>query len=167
MTLKPIKNCYWVVSGKLLAGEYPRNKDEVSSPDKINSLLSAGITAFIDLTHENDRLLPYHGLMGNISHHRFPIRDGSIPENKALTDTILDTIDSCISQRQLVYVHCWGGSGRTGLIVGCWLVRHGLAGTAALDRLKELWQQCPKSQNKGSPDNKEQEQYILNWRHGR
>jgi protein tyrosine/serine phosphatase len=26
-----------------------------------------------------------------------------------------------------VYVHCWGGSGRTGTVVGCWLRRHGLA----------------------------------------
>ena len=26
-----------------------------------------------------------------------------------------------------VYVHCWGGLGRTGVVIGCWLVRHGHA----------------------------------------
>lgn len=29
---------------------------------------------------------------------------------------------------QTVYVHCYGGIGRTGTVVGCWLVRHGLSG---------------------------------------
>ena len=31
-----------------------------------------------------------------------------------------------------VYVHCWGGIGRTGTVVGCWLVRHGMTGDEAL-----------------------------------
>ncbi|MFZ5949388.1 MAG: fused DSP-PTPase phosphatase/NAD kinase-like protein [Candidatus Rifleibacteriota bacterium] len=26
-----------------------------------------------------------------------------------------------------VYVHCWGGLGRTGVVVGCWSRRHGEA----------------------------------------
>ncbi len=47
---RPIENCYWVAPGKLLAGEYPRNLDDESSPDKIARLIDAGISAFIDLT---------------------------------------------------------------------------------------------------------------------
>ena len=43
-------SCYWVVPGKLLAGEYPRNFDEESSVGKIDVLIKLGVRAFIDLT---------------------------------------------------------------------------------------------------------------------
>ena len=52
---RPIENCYWVLPGKLLAGEYPRNKDESSSELKLAIRMSAessrtthGATACID-----------------------------------------------------------------------------------------------------------------------
>jgi len=54
MNRLPIENCYWVVPGKLLAGEYPRDREEESSRVKINALLSAGIKSFIDLTEEDE-----------------------------------------------------------------------------------------------------------------
>ena len=54
MITRPIENCYWVILGKLLAGEYPRNVDEESSRPKLAALTGAGISAFIDLTKEGD-----------------------------------------------------------------------------------------------------------------
>lgn len=165
MTQQPIKNCYWVAQGKLLAGEYPRDKDEKSSIIKINALLKAGVSAFIDLTEKDEGLLPYSELLKDkVSHQRFPVRDVSIPISTKVTAAILDAIDFHIDQDRIVYVHCWGGVGRTGVIVGCWLARHGYKGQAALDRLHELWQQCPKSTSRKSPETSDQEQYILNWK---
>ena len=38
--------------GQLLAGEYPRNKDEASSRAKLAALTEAGVNTFIDLTQE-------------------------------------------------------------------------------------------------------------------
>ncbi len=35
MSSRPIKHCYWVVPGKLLAGEYPGNIDDGSSRAKL------------------------------------------------------------------------------------------------------------------------------------
>ena len=58
MTPRPIDNCYWVVPGKLLAGEYPRNVDDASSQQKIARLTDAGVSVFIDLT-EAGELSPY------------------------------------------------------------------------------------------------------------
>ena len=161
---QPIKNCYWVGPGKFLAGEYPRNIDEASSRAKIDALISAGVMAFIDLTEEYEKLLPYANLLTGDIHKRFPIQDVSIPASKSTTTSILDTIDAYIEGNRVVYLHCWGGVGRTGLIVGCWLVRHGLSGESALLRLSELWKQCPKSSLRKSPDTKEQQLYILNWK---
>ena len=60
---QPIENCYWVVPGKFLAGEYPRNKDEASSKAKIDALISSGVTNFIDLTEEDENLLPHKALL--------------------------------------------------------------------------------------------------------
>ena len=164
MTPQPIEQCYWVVPDKFLAGEYPRDRDRKSSTLKISSLLIAGVSAFIDLTEENEGLLPYSDLIGTASHERFPIPDVSIPESAHLTLAVLDAIDHNISQEHVVYLHCWGGVGRTGTMVGCWLARHGYSGKAALERLQTLWRKCPKSKYRRSPETKEQEQYILGWK---
>jgi len=119
MITRPINNCYWVIPGKLLAGEYPGDVEQETSKEKIKSLLDTGVAAFIDLTEENE-LLPYSEFRESASHERYPIQDQSIPSSLDFTKDILDAIDFHISQRRLVYIHCWGGVGRTGIIVGCW-----------------------------------------------
>ena len=166
----PIANSYWVVPGKLLAGEYPINLDEASSRAKMGCLTTAGVRAFIDLTEEDEPargtpLRPYADLLPGASHQRFPIKDVGVPDSPAQTAAILNAIDDHIAAGRTVYVHCWGGVGRTGTIIGCWLARHGYPGAAALERLRELWLACPKSQQgRRSPDTPEQEDYIRNWR---
>lgn len=40
---RPIENCYWVLPGRFLAGEYPINRDEESSPGKISAIVKAGV----------------------------------------------------------------------------------------------------------------------------
>lgn len=159
----PIENCYWVVQGQLLAGEYPRDIDGHSSVEKINALLRAGVTVFIDLTEEEDGLLPYTSFIDGASYQRFPIPDFSIQDSDDVTTLVLDAIDYHIGQGRVVYLHCWGGVGRTGTMVGCWLARHGESGEVAYERLQELWQECSMSACSQSPDTEEQRQYILDW----
>jgi protein-tyrosine phosphatase len=65
---------------------------------------------------------------------------------------------------EMVYVHCWGGVGRTGVVIGCWLARNGSMGESALLRLRQLWQHCPKSRTRQSPETAEQEGYIIGWK---
>ena len=166
----PIPNSYWVVPGQLLAGEYPINLDEASSRAKMGCLTTAGVKAFIDLTEQGEQargtpLRPYADLLLGASHQRFPIKDAGVPDSAAQTAAILNAIDDHIAAGRTVYIHCWGGVGRTGTIMGCWLARHGQPGAAALERLRELWLACPKAQQgRRSPDTPEQEDYILNWR---
>ena len=52
---------------------------------------------------------------------------------------ILDAIDAALRDGKTVYVHCWGGVGRTGTVIGCWLVRHGKTGDEALSQIAEWW----------------------------
>ena len=139
MTPSPIENCYWVVPGKLLAGEYPRNYDDESSPGKVAALTGAGVSAFIDLTAEG-HMLPYDQWVGDATHQRFPIVDGSVPASPELTREILDAIDGHMAANRTVYVHCMGGIGRTGTIIGCWLGRHCTPGQNPLEKLDALSQ---------------------------
>jgi len=161
---QPIPHCYWVSPGQLLAGEYPRDLDEQASLIKLNSLMQAGVSVFVDLTEEKDGLLPYENMIDGARYLRFPIPDVSVPESSGLMKKILDAIDQHINKNKVVYVHCWGGIGRTGTVVGCWLARHGHEGQAAYDRLQELWRHNPKSAYRRSPETWEQKQYILDWR---
>ncbi len=163
MTKRPIEHCYWVVPGKLLAGEYPRTPDDESSLAKLKKIADAGIVSFIDLTEEGE-LLPYEQWLEGAESQRFPIRDLSTPGTPELTTAILDTIDDNLENDRPTYIHCWGGVGRTGTIVGCWLSRKGYSGQAALDELGRLWAQNPKSGYRRSPETPEQTRYILNWK---
>jgi ADP-ribosylglycohydrolase/protein-tyrosine phosphatase len=164
----PIDESFWILPGRLLAGEYPRTTDSDGSILKLEALFAAGVRAFIDLTTDADRLIPYAALLnevldGKAQRYAFPIPDVSIPTSDDLTQAALDLMDTKLAAGETVYVHCWGGIGRTGTIVGCWLARHGHHGDAALSRLAELWTSCPKSQRRDSPETEAQRHYIREW----
>lgn len=163
---RPIDNCYWVVPDRFLAGEYPATILHDGDPwEKATALAAAGVSVFVDLT-EVGELQPYAHKIGAAKHLRFPIRDHSVPKSDQQIRNALDAIDNHLDRSEIVYVHCWGGIGRTGLIVGCWLARHGFAGDQALTRLDELWQSCPKSRYMESPETNAQKAAVRNWRIG-
>ena len=171
MTLpKPIAESYWVVPGRILAGEYPGSVTARRGLEKLQRFLDARVTCFVDLTHPHDPLDPYEPLLERLGANGvkriwLPIVDMDVPHSSAHTADILDTIDRESANGGTVYVHCWGGIGRTGTIVGCWLVRHGLSGDEALARLAEMWATNPKSAYwPTSPQTEEQFRYVREWR---
>jgi hypothetical protein len=166
----PIPDSYWVWAGRLLAGEYPGSKSDAAAREKLRRFLDAGVTFFLDLTVEGESgLRPYAALLREEAaatgrsaiHRRMPIRDGGTPAPAEMTG-ILDTIDAALGDGHTVYVHCWGGIGRTGTVVGCYLVRHGLGGRQALAEIARLRQGTPDG-DRQSPENDRQEQMVLDW----
>lgn len=164
---RPTPDCYWVAPG-FLAGSYPRTREHESSCAKLKRILEAGVTRFVDLTTPNDPLEPYGELLealadGAAVRDPYPVIDMSVPESPDLTRSILDAIDREIEAGGTVYLHCWGGVGRTGTVVGCWLVRHGMSGEAALARVARLWATRPGSDWSSSPQTEEQFGYVRHW----
>ena len=51
---------------------------------------------------------------------------------------ILARIRAEIAAGRVVYVHCWGGKGRTSTVVGCLLIDDGLDYDATIARIAEL-----------------------------
>lgn len=147
-----------------MAGEYPRNLDDASSQTKLANILNSGITSFLDLTGEADRLAPYHQwLEARAQHHRFWIPDMDIPPVPQMR-AILDHLQSELDAGHNVYVHCWGGIGRTGTVMGCHWVEQGLTGEQALDRIAGHWRQmAKKSRFPRSPQTDSQVDFVRTW----
>lgn len=167
----PIPESYWVIPDRLLAGEFPGRFDVTFTRQRLNAFLRLGLNAFVDLTRPSE-LPPYEDLLYEQAricgmeavYDRFPIRDRGLPSRKTMK-AILDHIDASLGIGSKVYLHCWGGVGRTGTVVGCHLVRHGMTGEQALAQLEEWWRSSPKRpMHPRSPETDQQVKFILNWK---
>jgi protein tyrosine/serine phosphatase len=176
----PFPRSYWVVPGKFLAGYYPGSRDSDKALEKLKKLLEHGVRHIINLMErdednfQREKFVPYEDRLQGVAKEmdipievvHIPIRDMKTPHVEVMV-SILDEIDRAIKYNPAVYLHCWGGRGRTGTAVGCYLARHGMAvGEAALDLLGELRQNDPIS-HLSSPETKIQAEFVRNWPQGR
>ena len=169
-SLRPILESYWVEPGRLLAAEHPAKFNEELTRKRVDALLEAGFDTFLDLTQSGETF-PYTDILleratlydATVSHCRFAIGDFGLPTSRQMND-ILDTIEESLRAGHKIYLHCWGGIGRTGTTVGCYLVRQGKTPEAALDQLSAWWRGVPKSQyHPHSPETREQVNFIRSW----
>jgi protein-tyrosine phosphatase len=147
-----------IVPGRLIAGRHPCAWGPENAPAEVHDLETAGVSLFVDLTQERE-LEPYAHLLTGSRYVRMPIRDFSVPSPGQLVEA-LDAIDAELADGGLVYVHCWAGCGRTGVVVGSWLVRHGRDPRDALATIAE-------ARGLGCPQTLEQRLLVLGWETGR
>jgi len=172
----PFDRSYWVENNRLLAGFYPGGTSAAETKAKLGQLLDAGMRSFINLTEEREMgtdggpLRSYQAKLHTlaeeknieVAYTRIPIRDLDVPTYKTM-DLILGVIDFSISNGQPVYVHCLGGIGRTGTVVGCHLKRkHGLSGEEVLRRIEELRAKDGHAY-KASPERPCQVEMLMNY----
>lgn len=169
-TAPPIPGSYLVPGTHIVAGHYPGDRDSDSSRVKLRALLDFGIDYFIDVTSPDDGMMPYEDMLREeaaekgIEYHAFPIPDMGVTDATTMT-RIIDAIDAALEAGHTIYVHCWGGVGRTGTVVGCYLVRHGSTGDEALGQVRKLFRTTSQSlwHPEGSPQTNEQRAFVRSW----
>lgn len=170
--LKPITESYWVEPGRLLAGEHPGHWDESLVRRRLVGLLDSGIRLFIDLCTAGDAVHPYRSALEKICRDRgmnaeylpLPLRADGVPAYAADIVHILRAIQSGLASGERVYVHCSDGVGRTGMIVGCWLVEQGFDPDDALDQLARRFATMGKARDyRSTPSSAPQAEWVENW----
>eukprot|EP00798_Chlamydomonas_sp_ICE-L_P002067 gene2067-18251_t len=151
----------WVIRGRVMAGAYPASLDDAETDQILTTLLELGVNTFVCLQAEvnihcpesswrNQRgLRPYikdaQKLLGKahetanpkiqqqkIDFLHLPIIDGNVMTDNAMHKLAEDCIQRVL-QGENLYIHCWGGHGRTGTLVSVMLGRmYGLPYTAAM-----------------------------------
>ena len=130
---------------------------------------------FIDLTEEREELSAYEPILREeaaacgveVAYHRLPIPDHQVPSPRRMAE-ILARVGFAEEDGLGVYLHCWGGVGRTGTVVGCYLVRKGLSGEDALAQVRELFGTMSQGKRRrhwytGSPQTKPQREFVRRW----
>ncbi len=86
----------------------------------------------------------------------------SIPTPELMKE-IQELIAASLAQNHMVYVHCMGGIGRTGTVVGCYLVEQGMTGQEALRTISDLRKSVSDSGIR-SPETRDQRTFVENWK---
>lgn len=99
-----------------------------------------------ELAHIGIPHLPDVATLRGFDVRRFPIRDLDVPRQPTALRRLLATIHDDLGSGRSVVVHCVGGLGRSGVVVGCWLVSSGLDPLTALGALRSTrGPRCPET----------------------
>jgi len=159
----PLPRSYWVLPGKFLAGGYP----DADAGD-LDALIGAGIDAFIDLTVEGERSIAYSyedrlqraasRRGGGVVYKRISLQDMSADVERL--SLVLGEIERLLHSGHSVYLHCLGGLGRTGTVVGSFLVRKGLVSASAVVELISALRVSTDTPASSSPQTEDQRRLI-------
>lgn len=151
----------------LYAGQYPGSKHTVLHSIKLGQLIEREIDCVISLmeAEETSFFTPYTKALKQANPRiellQFPIQDMKVPTQKQC-ETIVEAIEEMLTCNKKVYIHCWGGHGRTGTIIGAWLVAQGYHPKDALDTIKSQRKQT-RFEDQPSPQTSEQVEFVYNF----
>jgi protein-tyrosine phosphatase len=170
MNMIPFERSYWVLPNRFIVGEIPASMNEKQTVAKLNGLIRINVNVVINLmeedekNYENKSFYDYGPYLNkhNIETHRFPIKDLSIPTIDMMRK-ILSIVQDSIRQKKIVYLHCWGGVGRTGTVVGCFLLNNSLASKENVLETINYLKRTTSIDKRQSPETEEQRKFIKEW----
>ncbi len=168
--------CYPVIPGMLYAGEIPSSVMDEMLHLKLNELARLGVTKIINLTEEGEKnfkgipLRDYDQYLRDLKNQngksmemiRLSIPDLDIPSVEHMRD-IQSTIRNFVNNGETVYVHCWGGIGRTGTVIGCFLIENGILTTKNVLPYIEFLKRNTEIHDRKSPETDDQCNFIYSW----
>ena len=144
----------WLVPGRVMLGRYPGSGRGQRVDAVVDALRTAGVTTFVCLQSE----LPvqdagetnppgfesYHAAAVNFDGPAPSFVHFGIPDREPAGDLAgLRTLVADLAARvrdggECLFIHCWGGKGRTGLVAACLLglLYESLGAEEALDRVQ-------------------------------
>ncbi|MFZ2782430.1 MAG: hypothetical protein WAZ99_10705 [Rectinemataceae bacterium] len=172
---RPFPRSYPVMPG-LYAGEWPGDGDRGRAAEKLSGLLRCGVDRIIRLTEDRETGLrpgqkpPYDKALAALAATQGrrvriesqPIPDYGVPDAPTMR-AIVKIVRAALDTGETVFIHCWGGRGRTGTVVACLLREfRGLSGDEALAELVRLRADTPDAAAP-SPETEEQREFVRNW----
>eukprot|EP01102_Stenamoeba_stenopodia_P018593 TRINITY_DN6842_c0_g1_i1.p1 TRINITY_DN6842_c0_g1~~TRINITY_DN6842_c0_g1_i1.p1 ORF type:complete len:333 (-),score=46.96 TRINITY_DN6842_c0_g1_i1:179-1177(-) len=144
----PTDTSNWVIKHRVMAGAYPGSRDH-THPKYVKSLIKqCNITTFVCLQqpHELRRFKSYDAIAKAINEHtqcvNFPIVDGNIASDSEVLSFVVDDLSCRLERGEVLYIHCYGGHGRTGTVVALLLsYLYNLTANEAL-KLTQLYHTC-------------------------
>jgi len=178
---------FWIEKPWLMVGSYPAGNEKTTRDQKLSKIIESGIRCFINFTqkeelqwrkeHGEPELTPYEPYARDIAKaldqdliiYNFPIPDYEPPSEKQMNQ-ILEKLRYNENHLIPTYLHCWGGKGRTGTVLGVWLKEErGYSGQEVID----LYNRKKNDTATGPwddpyytgpfPDSNIQYEFILNW----
>ena len=182
----PTPYCNWVIKGKVMAGGYPASVDDEENDELLLLLMrDYAFDTFVCLQsevspHATERSWrsgraprPYmHDIRRLMAAHKrdlphpkvdfvhLPIVDGSVTSD-AVLDRFVDDLIRRVRAGKRLYIHCWGGHGRTGTVVAIMLGRmYDVTTSQALARTQLLHDLRDEPQDVGSPSTEVQRAQV-------
>jgi len=180
----PTDESNWVIPEILLVGAYPSSLDDEENFQILSSLLNLKVTTFVCLQQEyvhegvteimwrrGDYLRPYFkdaveiakqlGMdSAKLSLVHFPIEDCGVADDDRL-GALARHLERLLRGGEVMYLHCWGGHGRTGMVV-CLLLHllYNLDAEQAMKRCQFLHDLRKIPVPVGSPQTEQQRQQV-------
>ena len=161
-------NACFFIKNRALFGSYP-------TQDSVKELEEMGVRYFVDLTFPDEKMITEY--VTNYNYIRYSITDRKIPDNWKTFARFLLKIARIIrhlkytddpEKHELLYLHCKGGHGRSGIVVACLLC---YMGNYTPEKALELTNHCHSKRKTmrevwrtmGSPQSRMQKNFVCNF----
>ncbi len=130
----------WIIAEKLAGSPFPLSREVLTLPElKIKLVINLTSRGISNRVKEQ---LKQRG----VKWERLAIPDFGVPE-PIIIKKFLQSVCEAIQREQAVLTHCIAGCGRTGTMIGLFLVTHGYSPAEALDVIHgKLGEGCPETQ---------------------